>query len=324
MPAQDQIQVLRAEKTTLLALLEKTKHNFLLHLPKDVESDFYQSLHRKWIHLGRNHLPIAFLLYLGFFLITAGGYFLFIGNLTQHDVILFLASYLSPVIAVLFLTRLYKRRITRESVQAITLLTCVGNVFANVVFSYAIENDYLHIQANLGVIYLFFLYYLLTGLPLKRLFLFINLAFVLSYILLIFLKIDFSSWMFAINTFVPNTTFFLFMYIFRNGDRLNFLQSKILDIDHAINLLTQEQLAIMSQQDSLTQLLTRRAFNEIFKETLLNAQPQQNSSLLFIDIDHFKKYNDHYGHIQGDKAIIHVAELLKATLRSTGDRKSVV
>lgn len=318
MPSQQQIEILKTEKDALLSVLERSKHNFLIELPKQIEDDFYQSLHRKWIRIGNNYLSIAFMFYIGFFLITAGGFLLFVEDLPKIDLIYFGLSYFTPVIAVLFLTMFYSRKVTRQTIQTITLGTCCINIFFNVCFSYIIENPYLHVQASLGIIYLFFLYYMLTGLPLKRLFSTINLAFLLSYVFLSFSNIEISTWMYAVQTFVPNFTFFLFMYIFRNGDRLNFLQSKILDIDHHINRLTQEQLAIMSQQDSLTQLLTRRAFSEIFKEHFAKQQDeQQTSAVLFIDVDHFKKYNDLYGHLQGDKAIVHVAQLLKNSLRST-------
>jgi diguanylate cyclase (GGDEF)-like protein len=42
-------------------------------------------------------------------------------------------------------------------------------------------------------------------------------------------------------------------------------------------------------------------------------------SLIMIDIDHFKEYNDRFGHVEGDRCLIRVAELMRSTLRRPDD-----
>lgn len=78
-----------------------------------------------------------------------------------------------------------------------------------------------------------------------------------------------------------------------------------------------EKLAL---QDSLTGLANRRHFQEIlgleFSNGLANVHPL---SLIMIDIDFFKSYNDNYGHVAGDKCIIAVAECVRSSLNRTGD-----
>jgi len=80
-----------------------------------------------------------------------------------------------------------------------------------------------------------------------------------------------------------------------------------------------EKLQHLSTTDSLTGLMNRRRFDEIFKEEWQRAVRDHHPlTLLMIDIDHFKKYNDTYGHLRGDDALIQVAKTLRASVwRST-------
>jgi diguanylate cyclase (GGDEF)-like protein len=68
--------------------------------------------------------------------------------------------------------------------------------------------------------------------------------------------------------------------------------------------------------DSLTGLPNRRAFNARLSH-LLAQQGRQNTStsLVLMDVDFFKSYNDAYGHPAGDAALVHLAECFKTTLR---------
>lgn len=68
--------------------------------------------------------------------------------------------------------------------------------------------------------------------------------------------------------------------------------------------------------DSLTQVFNRRYFDQRYIKEIGRAQRYQRSlSLLMIDIDHFKKYNDMLGHVAGDEAIRMVASQLEKSLR---------
>lgn len=65
-------------------------------------------------------------------------------------------------------------------------------------------------------------------------------------------------------------------------------------------------------QDPLTQVANRKALNERIEHEFKRAERNKRPlSILFIDIDHFKKYNDDFGHLQGDQCLIAVAQLLK-------------
>jgi diguanylate cyclase (GGDEF)-like protein len=74
----------------------------------------------------------------------------------------------------------------------------------------------------------------------------------------------------------------------------------------------------MARKDGLTGIYNRQYFQERlqqeFKEAQRNGYPL---SLVMYDIDHFKKFNDMYGHLFGDKVLKSVAEVVRSTLRKT-------
>jgi diguanylate cyclase (GGDEF)-like protein/PAS domain S-box-containing protein len=77
-----------------------------------------------------------------------------------------------------------------------------------------------------------------------------------------------------------------------------------------------EQLAQLSITDALTGVANRRRFDDVLtSEWARNMRSRQEMALLMIDIDHFKLYNDHYGHLQGDRCLQAVAEILSQCAR---------
>lgn len=76
----------------------------------------------------------------------------------------------------------------------------------------------------------------------------------------------------------------------------------------------------LSSHDPLTGLLNRRALDvQVDQEWRRAARQDQPLGLLMADIDHFKAYNDHYGHLQGDACLRQVACTMRATVARAGD-----
>jgi len=77
------------------------------------------------------------------------------------------------------------------------------------------------------------------------------------------------------------------------------------------NHLALHALRERAERDALTGLLNRRAFGERAEEAWRLAQREgRGLALAMIDVDHFKRYNDHYGHPAGDAALVAVAGVL--------------
>ena len=85
-------------------------------------------------------------------------------------------------------------------------------------------------------------------------------------------------------------------------------------LDHA------ESLRARSYVDGLTGIANRRYFDVALDRELRRAQRARGElSLLLIDIDSFKAYNDHFGHQQGDACLSTVAQALAAKLKRPAD-----
>ena len=109
-------------------------------------------------------------------------------------------------------------------------------------------------------------------------------------------------------------------YVLERRDRIMFLQARLLELEkHQLNVLTQ-RLDQISREDALTGLANRRHFNEAIQREWERAKRQQSPiSLVFVDIDHFKFFNDSYGHLDGDRALAAVGTVLRNSVRRPGD-----
>jgi diguanylate cyclase (GGDEF)-like protein len=91
--------------------------------------------------------------------------------------------------------------------------------------------------------------------------------------------------------------------------RLNFLRRLLLAQENKALAETKLKLELISITDELTGIYNRRYFNEQFQQRWNSAVRHHYwISLLMIDVDFFKRYNDTYGHLQGDEVLREVAQ----------------
>ena len=94
--------------------------------------------------------------------------------------------------------------------------------------------------------------------------------------------------------------------------RIAHMQCQLDNVNH--------RLAILSNIDQLTQVMNRRGFESyINKEWQISRRQKSELSLLMLDIDFFKSYNDHYGHLQGDKCLTEFSQLLLTSINRATD-----
>ena len=80
---------------------------------------------------------------------------------------------------------------------------------------------------------------------------------------------------------------------------------------------TGKSLLAKSQTDSQTGLYNRATTEKLIRESLYGGQPDEWNTFLLIDIDHFKSFNDTYGHLLGDAVLRFMGEAMREVFRST-------
>lgn len=109
------------------------------------------------------------------------------------------------------------------------------------------------------------------------------------------------------------TILFLGFYIFR--PLTNTLQNERTQLEQA-----NQELSLLSSLDGLTGIANRRQFDQFLTQLwTLSSRNTEPIALIMCDIDHFKAYNDHYGHLQGDECLKKVAAALKDSVKRQGD-----
>jgi diguanylate cyclase (GGDEF)-like protein/PAS domain S-box-containing protein len=99
-----------------------------------------------------------------------------------------------------------------------------------------------------------------------------------------------------------------------------FLETVLVMRDIHQRKLQEEQLSILAQTDGLTGLANRRAFDEALeREWKRTLREGSQMSLLLLDIDHFKQFNDEYGHQIGDDCLRTVAGAIRESVRRSTD-----
>ncbi len=80
------------------------------------------------------------------------------------------------------------------------------------------------------------------------------------------------------------------------------------------------KLDVLSNIDGLTALANRRRFNEVLNAEIFRLKRSEAPlSLIMLDVDHFKKFNDRYGHISGDNCLIAIGQAIDSAVGRTSD-----
>ncbi|MCG7497019.1 diguanylate cyclase [Vibrio sp. Of7-15] len=107
----------------------------------------------------------------------------------------------------------------------------------------------------------------------------------------------------------------LYMVIKRSQIILDKLRSQSMALKEA-----KEKLELASRTDSLTGVANRKYFEQYLKNEWERAcTNKQSITVVLVDVDHFKAYNDRYGHVMGDSCLKFISSALKRTLRRPAD-----
>ena len=109
-------------------------------------------------------------------------------------------------------------------------------------------------------------------------------------------------------------------YAIDRQHRENYLQNCMIELNRLELMRQAQQLSILSQQDALTGLANRRYLDEVLEnEWKRSIRHEVPITIMMVDIDYFKLYNDTLGHIQGDQCLRRIAILLGSISSRSGD-----
>lgn len=109
-------------------------------------------------------------------------------------------------------------------------------------------------------------------------------------------------------------------YFIERFARRDYLQKRLLRREQEQLQQMNDHLQYLVTSDSLTKIANRRSFDETIEDEWRRAQRGcYPLSLMMIDIDHFKAFNDHYGHQRGDECLRQVAKVLSSFGKRAGD-----
>jgi diguanylate cyclase (GGDEF)-like protein len=236
--------------------------------------------------------------------------------------------YLVGAICLTILTVLSRRLSNRKRLHTILSIAAFTGIFSTAYFSLQFHTAILFQAATYDVILAYILVYFLLGLK-PRSALLIGLSAGLLALIIAYLQT-------ASDGYVRYSNQEIILYLYYIGlinfigyivgyantakERENFLQARLLALDKATAERMGKELVRLTREDSMTGLANRRFFNERMSDEWGRARRSgEPLSLIFVDIDHFKAYNDHYGHLKGDDTLIAVAHGLQQVLARSTD-----
>lgn len=114
---------------------------------------------------------------------------------------------------------------------------------------------------------------------------------------------------------------FFFYTLLLSMTAKNFRKQNNFIIEQQIKLIdANNKLEALATKDALTNLPNRRAFENLFRnEWERHLRSKKHLSLMMLDVDYFKNYNDHYGHSKGDECLRSIANIIQKSLLRPSD-----
>lgn len=309
--------VLQEQKQYLETILSEYDDQAAKQLPKNLEYAFWLDAQQRSIALIRNFFIKGTLAYIVFGSISISCVLIMLDiNLFDRNMVLGCIAYFNGSVCLLSIVALSTLRYLQRY-YAYGVLFFVGwGLYVGAVALLSVEHISMRWQGTIILTLIYTLAFTIPSIQPKKMFLAGVIASTAALVTLWSLNVFVDLWVYMAALYLTNAVSYGVGEMIATKDRVSFLRAKIIQVDHKINEVLAKHLLQLSQEDDLTQLANRRNFDETYERLFIEAQ-QENKPLgvLFVDIDYFKTYNDHYGHQQGDYALATVASVLKKSIR---------
>lgn len=312
MKLESEIDVLQAEKSQIEELLEQQQKQVHAKFDATLEARFWFERDENMVRMLIRFTQPAICMFFLFMCVSLSlNYFSAEAQYRGHDIRQSLVSFSATWLTLLVLFILVRRQQYRHLFKPVMAVMICFALTVNLCMQMTMLSLPLiwrgTIVMALGTIFV----YLCVGIrPRLAFYSSMSASFLtLIYMFFVHATVPFSIMM---NTLLlPNLVGLALAVLAISTERLRFLMSIIIDYDKQIYALLHQHFIHLSHQDTLTLLGNRRGFEKNLQNSMQHTRrTRQAFAILFIDVDFFKFYNDFYGHDQGDKALIQVAETL--------------
>lgn len=289
--------------------------------PEKLEGMFWQALADRSLQMIRNIATLGVLIYCLVGLVTFPGiYFISSDENRLHDSLIWLFMYLNGAICLAVLPIIASIPSLSPHFQKFIVAVSFIGIFFSSLLAMQYHEPRLTQQASYIVVFVYMLIYFLTGARPLTLWITCFIAGLLPLPILWLIGVHIDPLVYFYSVIFSNFIGFFVSQSIIGKERVSFLQGRLLELDKLHSKVMSNELIRLSNEDPLTGMYNRRYFNEsIHTEWERSERSGEPLSLVFVDIDCFKNYNDTYGHLQGDEALIKVAQVLKNHMRRSSD-----
>ncbi|WP_180135539.1 diguanylate cyclase [Acinetobacter sp. YH12070] len=285
--------------------------------PKKLETQFWTlSLDRAQTNI-RHFFWMGVLIYFVLtMLIIPGDYWIINQQHFVHDFIRCLLGQLNGALCLLALYTFARYDRLKPYFSLASMFVVFWAVISMSWLTMTVYTEALKHQAMMILCMIYILSYILTGVKPVQMLMSGLLAAVVTMLMLFSLEVKFDMMVLGRVLIGSCVLGFAISKMLCARERMIFLNMLRADISEKIHRIHTTELLHLSQHDELTKISNRRTFDEML-DTFYEQSRRNNTSLavLFIDVDHFKNYNDFYGHQKGDDVISTIAKTIKNAIR---------
>lgn len=285
--------------------------------PKQLEVEFWQQHLEQARHNINQYFWSGVLIY---FIITVlmitGDYWIIDRNFFKHDFIHSLLGLVNGAFCLLTLFFFAHYKILRSYYPYAAMALTFWAIVSMTWLTMTMLTEVFRYQAMMIISMIYIMGFVLTGVKPFHMLLTGLMAAVVAMIMLLSLHIPIDVMVMGRVLVGSSVMGFLISKMLCTRERMIFLVMHQARLSEKINRIHAEELLHLSQHDALTKVSNRRTFDEMLDSYFEQARHDEVPlSLLFIDVDFFKKYNDHYGHQKGDEVISAIAKSIKDSIR---------
>ena len=285
--------------------------------PKQLEVEFWKQHLEQARHNINQYFWSGVLIY---FIITVlmitGDYWIIDRNFFKHDFIHSLLGLVNGAFCLLTLFFFAHYKILRPYYAYAAMAMIFWAIVSMTWLTMTVHTEVFRHQAMMIISMIYIMGFVLTGVKPFHMLLTGLMAAVVAMIMLLTLYIPIDVMVMGRVLVGSTVVGFLISKMLCTRERMIFLVMHQARLSEKINRIHAEELLHLSQHDALTKVSNRRTFDEMLDSYFEQARHDEVPlSLLFIDVDFFKKYNDHYGHQKGDEVISAIAKSIKDSIR---------